>query len=124
MILFITSSDHLEQTNKVMVSPTVTVSNTLTEMSYVCALTLKCFIFGFIKIMQNAKSNEKCFLRSVGACLSVCEHGWVPDDRDFLLSRVRRETQGGFKTDSRHSACLSVAKIQDAFIAQQNCVVL
>lgn len=79
----------------------------------------------YIWLYQNyAKCNEKCFLRSVGACLSVCEHGWVPDDRDFQLSRVRGETQWGFKTDSRHSACLSVAKIQDAFIAQQNCVVL
>ncbi len=58
--------------------------------------------------MQNAKSNEKCFLRSVGACLSVCEHGWVPDDRDFLLSRVRRETQGALRLiqDTQH-ACLS-----------------
>lgn len=76
--------------------------------------------------------NEKCFLRSVGACLSVCvctvgcilSCAAVLDDRDFQLSRVRRQTQGGYKTDSRHSACLSVAKIQGIFITVQNCVVL
>ncbi len=135
MIVFITSSDRLEQTNKVMVSPTVTVSHTHIDRDlfyFMCVLWPWSVLFLALLKLCKFTYNEKCFLRSVGACLSVCVNtvgctlscAAVSDDRDFQLSRVRRETQGGYKTDSRHSACLSVAKIQDAFIAQQNCVVL
>jgi len=34
----------------------------------------------------------------------------MSDDRDFQLSRVRRQALGGYKPDSRHPACMSDTK--------------
>lgn len=135
MIVFITPSDHLEQTNKVMVSPSVTVSHTHIDKDFFCHMYVlwpRSVLYLALLKLCKFTCNEKCFLRSVGACLSVCvctvgcilSCTAVLDDRDFQLSRVRRQTQGGYKTYSRHSACLSVTKIRGIFITVQNRLVL